>query len=269
MIIKDLTTKVNHFDGENQKQLLNLAVDNEILKEEKEKQVDWLRGKNEEISHIAEEKENKMTHQKAEIEVLNRQQVKLDGQVDTQSSTIIELNTKIRDKIKEIKELTSELNQWQLKQENWKNEKSGLIEQINKHKKEIFNYLRKKHSVEAHSNALTNRLNGVLMPLGFTSIRNMIQIEGFKKPQLKTETQSTAVSSKTYRTVAIQTSEHSRMPLKATSYSPVKAMQFNLDKRKLSTRKLDHQNAQLNKALTSMPPKVAVLLQTTAFTFPP
>ncbi len=72
--------------------------------------MDWLRGKNEEISHIAEEKENKMTHQKAEIEVLNRQQVKLDGQVDTQSSTIIELNTKIRDKIKEIKELTSELN---------------------------------------------------------------------------------------------------------------------------------------------------------------
>jgi len=50
-----------------------LAVDNEILKEEKDKQVDWLRGKNEEISNIAEQKETEMTHKKAEIEVLHRQ----------------------------------------------------------------------------------------------------------------------------------------------------------------------------------------------------
>jgi len=94
--------------------------------------------------------------------------------VGLQSQNINELNQKLREKIQEIKGLHSEINQQMLERENWKNEKAMLIDEINKHKKEIFNYLRKKHTVEAHANALNNRLQGFLMPLSFTSIRNMM-----------------------------------------------------------------------------------------------
>jgi chromosome segregation ATPase len=110
MIMKELNKKLSQLEGEAQKIYLNMNVENQILKDQNENQIGWLRGKKEEIENNLEEKQSQITHFQAEVEVLTRQIQKLEQQIASQASTIQDLTGKIKEKMNEIKSLKQDLD---------------------------------------------------------------------------------------------------------------------------------------------------------------